>query len=387
MKAKQHKSNSTTATSLRSRKGPTQAQLAKHLGVSQATVCRVLNSHKSVSPELRERVAKAIEDLEYTPNLYARSLVSQQSSTIGVLLTSTSLTVHLLRLTALTSRLMEEGWLVVNALTDGTSRTEEVGLREFEGRMIDGLVCIHRHHVPDEVLIKRFVNRGRPVIVYSQDPIPRIRTIANDSATGMRTSVAHLVELGHRRIALLTTDSESPEMLQRIHGYQQGMQEHGLTVAPDAILRVPWQGVSSPDDADGYQDAEESTIYANSEYDLGQLGGSLILDQWSREDRPTAVVCATDSLAIGAMHRIREAGLRVPRDLSFTGFNGLSDSRFCDPPLTTMEVDYPGLGRRGADLLLSDLANGGPDPDEVLHERVAGRFIVRASTAPPPRDP
>lgn len=367
--------------------GPTQIELARHLGVSQTTVCRVLNGHPSVAPDMRERVSAAIEELGYTPNLYARSLVSQSSATIGVLLTSTSVPTHLLRLTALTSRLMEEGWLVVNALTDGTAETETVGLNEFEGRMVDGLVCIQRQHVPDEMLYRRFVDRGRPVVVYSQDPIPRIRTIANEISGGIDDAVTHLAELGHRRIVLLTTESRSAEMHQRDIGFLRGMKRFGLPATEDQIIRMSIRadrraGLTPPDSHE-FPAGTEGRDRPQNDFDAGYLGAAEIFERWTESQRPTALVCATDGLAIGAMRLLRLRGVRVPTQMSVTGFNGLDDTRYCDPPLTTTEVDYPALGRLGADLLLRDLASGRTPEAHESHHRVVGHFRVRQSTAPP----
>ncbi len=348
---------------------PTQAELARHLGVSQATLSRVFSGQGPVSKKLRDRVNTAIVDFGYKPNLYARGLVSRKTRTIGVLATATTVPAHLIRLTALTSRLIGSGWTVINALTDGRAETEQDALDGLEGRMIEGLICLHRHHVSDAVLTERFGARGVPVVVYSCELIPGIDTLAAEIAGGIRDVVAHLVERGHRRLGLILMASSSPEMQRREIGFREAMARAGLEV------HEPWVVRQRMDRSSGAAAAGLPNLDSVSDYDLGQLATRRLLAQ---DRRPTALVCASDCMAIGALHALREAGLRVPEDMAVTGYDGLDQSRFSSPPLTTVEIDYTGLGRAAAERLLARIEDDDPTPP--THTTVPGRFVARRSS-------
>jgi DNA-binding LacI/PurR family transcriptional regulator len=360
------------AADAKSQARPTQAQLAEHLGVSQATICRVFSGSNVVSKELRARVNRAIEDFGYTPNLYARGLASKRTRTIGIMAVTTTVPAHLIRLSALTSRLIGAGWSVVNALTDGRVETEQEALAQFEGRMVEGLVCLHRHHVSDALLRDRFAARGKPVVAFSCDPVPGIHTFGVDLAGGICRVVEALVERGHRRLGLVMMGSGSPEMLQREQGFRTAMAAAGLTVHEPWVIKQP---LASTDRSSDAASTPLPNLDTDSDYDLGLLATRKILDQ---EDRPTALVCASDCMAIGALLALRERGLRVPDDMAVTGYDGLDQARFCDPPLTTVAVDYAAMGRQAADLLIAQLDDHQDTP--ATHRLTPGRFIPREST-------
>ena len=352
-------------------------EVARRLGISQATVSRVVKNPEAVSPEMRERVRAALDEANYVPNLMARGLVSQSSRTIGVLTTATTSPSTMIRVTALTARLMDAGWLVIQALSDGSDDAETRALEEFRGRMVDGLVGIHRPHLVEMDLVDGFREEGKPVVVLSNEPVRGVDTVAHDVAGGIEQAVAHLAELGHRSVGLLRMASDSPEMAERETGFRAGMLRQGLPIREKWIVREapvggPRRWAPLPEAADA----------ADSDYDLGFRAAERLL---AGGDWPTAVVCSSDRLAIGAMRAFRRAGLRIPRDVAVTGFDGLDEARFAEPPLTTIESHDAAIGWAAADLLLARLT--GTASRTALHERVPSRLIARESTLPDPPDP
>ncbi len=243
------------------------------------------------------------------------------------------------------------GFSVFLANSNADPEQEIRVVQSFDERRVDGIVVTSSRvgalYVP--VLSRR---RVPIVLLNNQHPSEFAYSVVIDSTQGSRDATNHLIDLGHRRIAYLGDQFGHQSDTERLCGYREALNQAGLRYSREFIV---------------YGDGKaEGAIPAMSRL--------LALPR-----RPTAVVCYNDMSALGAMHQIRAAGLRVPDDLSITGFDDLHISQYLNPPLTTIRQPMPEMGRMAMEKLIA-LLSGNTSQQNIL---VPGSLVVRGSTAPP----
>lgn len=329
--------------------------VARTAGVSLATVSRVLNGSASVSDAAQRSVREAAAALAYRPNRLARSLVTHQTHTLGVLLPDLygEFFSEVIRGVDVTAR--ENGYHLL--VSSSHANTEELlsVVHAMHGR-IDGLIVMAPDvGAPDA--LRRIV--GCPaVLLDGGSGAGAFDSISLANYQGARLGVEHLLGLGHRRIATVTGPLGNLDAQQRLLGYRDALRDVGLS--PDPRLEF------------------EGAFTESSGFDAGDA----LLDL---SPPPTAVFCANDYMAVGLMGRLQEAGIRVPEALSVVGFDDIAMARYLTPALTTVHVDTHELGARAVRLLLELLADGRRRPGEA--EILQGSLVVRASSGPPPDRP
>jgi LacI family transcriptional regulator len=329
------------------------SDVAQRAGVSTASVSRVLNSPERVSAALRRQVEEALKELRYVPHGAARALASQRSRTIGAVVPTLGIAIFAKGIEALQARLHEFGYalLVASAAHDPVKELELT--RALVERGVDGLALVGAEHLPalDELLDAS----GLPhVNTYVYQPAARRPSMGLDNRGGTYRLTRHLIELGHREFAILTSPRRhNDRVAARFEGIKVCLEDHGIDVPATAILEVP------------YSIAD------------GRAGLRALLTS----GHPfTALPCTTDVIAFGALAECLAQGIAVPNEVSITGFDDLEPAAHLDPPLTTLVVPAEELGRRTADYLLDRIA-GRPVPD---HTELQASLILRGSTAPPP---
>lgn len=330
------------------------ADVARLAGVSAATASRVINSPEKVSAALRQRVAAAIDQLDYVPHGAARALASRRSRTVGAVVPTLDVAIFAAGVVGLQNRLNLSGYtlLVANAEYDLAKEAQEV--RTLIERGVDGLVLVGARRAPEVYnLLKR--NRIPFVNTYNFGPEEAHPCIGVDHYRAAYRVVEYLFDLGHRDLAIITTPVRNNDRVKaRRDGLLTALSDRGIRLPARHVLEVP------------YTIADGRTALRSL------MGPGEVI---------TAVPCTTDVLAIGAMQECRALGLRVPRDVSITGFDDLDLSKHMDPPITTVHIPATELGARAADYLLSRI-NGRPVPDRV---ELSANLIVRGSSGRPGR--
>ncbi|MFD0668349.1 LacI family DNA-binding transcriptional regulator [Ramlibacter sp. MAHUQ-53] len=306
------------------------SEVAELAGVSIATVSRVLNGSKPVSPQTRQRVEAAVARLGYRANPFARSLMSGRSRLVLVLVPDFANPFFAGIVNGIEAVTLREGYKIV--LSGPQSSLESV----YEG-MVDGVISMAHEPMPEAL-----AQRGFPWIACSEFlPDADVPCVSIDHQQAAIDAVQFLINRGHRRIALLSAQEDNTWAQQRHAGYEQALARAGLEVKP-AYIRVA----------------------RGTDYNCGMeaAGGLLALPE-----PPTAVFAVSDTLAIGAIKAFRRAGLRVPQDIAVVGFDNIPLSEVFEPSLTTIAQPMHELGTRAAELLMQRLAGGQPASEKLQH--------------------
>jgi DNA-binding LacI/PurR family transcriptional regulator len=328
--------------------------VASRSGVSVKTVSNVVHGYAHVRTEVRERVERAIVELNYLPNVAARNLRTGRTGIVALALPELDAP-YFGELARLIVKAAEErSWTVLVDQTDGV-RTRELlvaeGIRE---QLIDGVIFSPRALGAAE-LAQRIHSDRTPIVLLGE----RIKGgladhVAIDNVAAAREAVAHLVGLGRRRIAAIGADraESSPAAQLRLEGYRLGIAESGLGI--DEALVVSTTELHRSDGADAM---------------------TRLLDA---ERPPDAVFCFNDLVALGAMRTLFERGVRVPDDVAIIGFDDIEDGRFSSPTLSTISPDKREIAQVAVKLLIDriDGSRGAP-PREI---RAAHRLVAREST-------
>jgi len=327
--------------------------VAKRAGVSTASVSRVLNQPESVRPKTRSRIQAAMAEMAYIPNGAARALASQRSRTVGAIVPTLGIAIFASGVEALQDRLHEFGYTLVLASAQYDVGKELECVRVLVERKVEGLVLVGEEHDP---ALYRLIETNRIPIVatYVYNPETRFSSVGIDNAAASRRVIQHLVDLGHRNFGIITSPlSRNDRIRARLDGMLACLSEHRIDLGRDRILEVNYS----------IQD--------------GRRGFSQLR---TRSPTITAVACTTDVLAIGSLLEAERMGLRIPQDISITGFDDLELANEIKPGLTTVRVPARELGARAADLLLAAIARKHV-PDRV---ELTAELILRGSSGRPP---
>jgi LacI family transcriptional regulator len=337
--------------------------VAAQAGVSVATVSRVLNGKEVVREETQRQVLAAAEALRYVPNVAARSLSIRRSHTIGILLPDVHGEFFSEVIRGIDVAARSEGYhILVSGSHSDVDEMLEV-LEAMRGR-VDGLVVM----APDvaRTSLHRSLPSDLPLVLLSSTDEGR-DAVTIDNYGGARAMMRHLAELGHVRIAFLKGPVHNMDARERLRGYRQGMRQgmRGLGVTAVRELR----GLRRQEIGGDFTEAS---------------GYAAVLELLAMTPRPTALFAANDSMAVGALAALAEAGVRVPEEISVTGFDDIPIARYVSPPLTTIRVDIADLGRRAFGLLLDALST--PETPALASERrdcVTTNLVVRKSSCSP----
>ena len=329
---------------------PTLEDVARRAEVSASTVSRCLTVPDKVRPAVRQRVLKAVADLGYTPHGGARALVSRRTNTIGAIIPTLDNAIFATVMQTLQSELALRGNTLLLAASDYQPEREYDQIEKLVVRGIDGIMLTGEAR---EARVYDILERHgiRYVSTYVHHPASPHATIGFDNRRAMSRIVGYLHDLGHRNFAMIAGDATGNDRAaERIAGVRDAVAERGLSLEGQ-ILERPY------------------AIPA---------GRAALRELCSLAERPTAIICGNDVLAIGALFEAEVLGLRVPQDLSITGFDDLDLAREVNPALTTIHAPLEEMGRLTADYLLSP-----PEPSEgTVHLELRADLVVRGSTGP-----
>jgi LacI family transcriptional regulator len=297
--------------------------VAHAAGVSVATVSRVYNESQLVREQTAVRVREAALQLGYIPHVGARSLSTSRTHTLGALLPDLYGEFFSEVIRGIDQTAQRNGYHLLLSSSHDSRPGAEAALRSMRGR-VDGLIVMWPQMNAETAM--RNLPAGFPMILLSAPVGPDafdVITIANFD--GARAMVRHLLGLGHRRIAIIKGAEGNFDAAERLRGYGAALKEAGET--PEPALEAAGDF------------SEHSGFVATTELLRCAPG-------------PTAIFAANDSMAIGALSALREAGLRVPDDVAVAGFDDIPIARFLDPPLSSVHVDISALGDRAVTRLL-----------------------------------
>ena len=338
-------------------------ELARLSGVSVGTVSRALNGYADVNPDTRERIIRLAGELDYTPAAAARSLVTHRSHVIGVVLDTGEGHPDLQHpffhevMVGLKNEIGANGFdlLLFAAERPGNGYGRHSYLKRARHHNVDGVVLMGLD--PEDPEVSRLVRSEMPVVgVDAAVTGPGSTFVISDNEDGARLAVSHLYELGHRRIATITGLLETRPGADRLRGYRAAMRDHGLA----------------------YRD--ELVAYGDFYTESGRQAMTALL---ALDEPPTAVVAASDMMALGAIRAAADAGVSVPGDVSVVGYDDIQFADHANPPLTTLRQDKAGLGTAAGRVLARIIQGDDAAAEEVVVLPV--ELIARGSTAPPPR--
>ncbi len=327
--------------------------VAKLAGVSTATVSRVLNNVSVVSTETRARVLRAIKELNYHPNLHAKSLAGRKTDTLGIIVSNLENPFFFDIFHALEASAHERGYEVLISNTDYFAAQLLRSVRTMIGRRVDGLALVVSEMDPQ--ILTELAQYRSPVVFYDVGtPGENIARIRVNYRKGIEELVGYLHELGHRLLGFVGHHSSLSPTNEREQAFVEAASRLGR--------ETTWRTVANQDGLEGGRRAAAEL-----------LGGDF---------RPTAIVCVNDLMAVGVLRELRRRGLRIPHDVSVTGFDNIELADFSEPPLTTMHIPRDSIGQLMFKLLVPEPSgNDSPAQDTVL----TPEFVLRESTGSAPR--
>jgi len=308
---------------------PTIRDVARRAGTSVTTVSNVLNGNLSQMNRVTYlRVIKAIEELGYSRNVVARSLVRGKTETIGLMVPDVSSPFFPEFIKAVELAAVEKGYQVFLCDCEVNAFTEERHLRAMHSRQVDGIIVMaskSAYKLHKNSYLYMLITTGFPVVMVF-DPFPGVKTygVFIDDVRGAKLATEHLIRQGYQCIGHVAGSSDSRSAIDRLKGFQQALREHGIRVDKSAIENGQYE-------IDGSYRATEKIL--------------------SRNPRVRAIFVASDLMAIGAMRAIKRRGMRIPEDVAIVGYDDIHLVSFLEPPLTTIRVPTAKMGKMAVDIL------------------------------------
>jgi LacI family transcriptional regulator len=333
--------------------------VARIAGVSLSTVSHVMNGTRNVSDRTRDRVERAIRETGYVRDASARAMRRSRTDSVGLIVSDTGQPVFAEMVRGVEEEASQQGLTLLLANSAEDPRREAEALRVLAERRVDGLILAGSAH-SDPALLDRWRSSGVPIVLLDRLGDPTLDQVGVDNLEPMAELVSHMLDHGHKKVALLAGDLAVATLAERRLGYLAALERHGLV--PDPSLILTGTGMAA--------DAEKAA-----------------LELLQRADRPTALVTASTPMAAGALRAAARLGLRIPDDLAFAAFDNLPYGDLFSPPLTTVDQPAAEIGREAMRLLLRRLADPGARPSTV---RLSPTFNHRASccsASEPPHTP
>ncbi len=326
--------------------------VARHAGVSIATVSRTINGVPTVDPELVARVQRSIQELNYFPNTQARSLVSGRSRLLGLLISEITNPFFPELIRGFEDAAIEHNYELLIGSTNYDTRRMEACIRRMVERNVEG-VAVMTFGI-EGPLLDELVARNIPM-VFVDMPVeaPRAEALLVDYDTGICEAIEHLEGLGHSRIAFITGPMMQRSCQLRLDAYTRGLQGCGLRVEKRLILTG----------------------------DHSLAGGTTATESMLRlAPRPTAVLCSNDMMAIGVLRRLAAAGVRVPDEISVIGFDDIQLASYVYPALSSVRMSRNDLARGAFAVLRGYIEQPGTPVRQGV--RIPTRLVVRESSGP-----
>ncbi len=330
--------------------------IAKKAGVAHTTVSRALRGSPLISTATSERIRQIAAEMGYHPSAAARSLKTNRSYTLGVIVSAIDDPFFSEILQGIDDVAQESGYSLYIAASQRSLERERLIVRTMREQRVDGVILCSTPFSSEQS--KQLRADEIPLVVVNNQSAEDYRySIYHDDLDGSCQITRHLIDLGHERIAYLGYAHSGRTNAQRLKGYRAEMKKAGLTV------HASYEIVAQTSDPAG-----------------GRVATRQIL---TLSPLPTAIFCYNDMLAIGVLRGLQEVGLRIPEDCSVAGFDNITISAFTTPPLTTLDQPKRTIGAQAARLVLG-LLDGAEDASPKI-QTLKGTLLIRRSTARPTR--
>lgn len=323
-----------------------------HAGVSSATVSHVINNTRYVSDDVRERILNSIRELDYHPNIIARTLRMGKSNTIGVIVPNTRNPYFTELAWKIEQFAAKKNYSVMICNTENLVEKENFYIDVLVQKQVDGIVLISCSDYAESTEL--LASSDIPFVIVDKDHehVWKYDTVLVEEEKGALLAVEHLISLGHTKIACITGGSdEQITSLKRKNGYQMAMKKHKLKIVEDYVVEGDFLMTS------------------------GYLAGKQLL---AMECRPTAVFAFNDLMAIGVLSAAHECGLNVPRDLSVIGYDDIELSSYSSPPLTTVNQNRGKVAKSVFDILFEMMSEPSAGKRRI---KIIPKLVVRETTA------
>jgi LacI family transcriptional regulator len=330
-------------------------EVSKLAGVSLATVSRVMNDPGKVSEKTRIKVIAAIKQLDYRPNTIAQSLASNRSNCVGVMVSELHGPIFGTMVSSIEKELTRAGKFTIFTVGHSDEAMERQGIEFLSGRNCDALI-LHVEALHNEFFAERR-NRLLPFVLLNRfAPSLRENCISLNNELGGYQATRMLLDMGHRQIAYISGPLAWSDAQERLFGHRRALTESQIEFEDDLLVEGNYR----------------------------ESGGVRAMQRLMELGRPiTAVVCASDEMAAGAMEVIRNSGRSIPEDISVVGFDNVRWSKFLYPKLTTVNYPIAEMSRMAARWVLKNVYR---DPKVDLQHVFNPRLISRDSAAPPADD-
>ncbi len=332
---------------------PTLEDVALEANVSTATVSRCLNTPDRVVEGTRRRVLDVVQKLGYSPNFGARALAAKRTNTIGAIIPTMENAIFARGIQAFQEELRELGVTLLVASSSYQEDIEAEQIRTLTARGADGLLLIGHHR--DKEIYSFLERQGVPVLVaWVYDPNEPAVSIGFDNRLAMKELAKEVIALGHQKIGLISAEQKGNDRARyRITGVRDAMQENGI--APSSLRLI------------------------ETRYSI-ESGATAFAELMNSPDRPTVVMCGNDVLAVGASMQAKQMGLRIPQDISITGFDDIELASVADPALTTVHVPHRKMGQNAARMLVAMVKEG----KQFNSTQLMTHICIRESLSKPP---
>lgn len=327
--------------------------VARAAGVSVTTVSHAVNRTRHVNPGTIEKVKATIEQLGYQPSGVARALKSNRTHTVGMIVTSSTNPFFAEVIRGVETGCFDRGYSLMLCNSGDVAQKLTAYLRTLMMKRIDALLVMTSNASSD--FFRRLEQIRTVPIIALDTTIPRVDCLINDdSLLGGRLAGAHLAGKGFARIGCITGPAEHPRSAERLTGFTAALSEAGKPLDPRLMI--------------------ESDLTVGG----GHAAMAALLDRCGA-NRPDAIFCFNDLVAIGAMCAAQQRGLRVPENLAVIGYDDIDIAAFTSPPLTTIRQPAYDIGVKAAELLVGLLDHGRPLPPTLALEPV---LVERLSVTP-----
>lgn len=327
--------------------------IARDLGVSVITISKVLRNHPDVGDETRERVLARVRELDYRPNLAARSLVTGRSYLVGLVVPDLLHPFFAEIAKSLSEALRKSGYYLIVSSSDEDAELEEAEIDQLLARRLDTLIVASCRTTVD--MFFRIEKQKTPYVLIDRSlPGLLANFVGVDDEAAGRLATKHLIEIGCKRIAHIRGPETSPA-LQRLEGYRRALAQAGLQSLENFIITEP-----------------------KGDVEARQRGAEAMEKLLTLDPRPDGVFCFNDPLAIGAMNRALNEGLRIPEDMAIIGCGNLHYDDSLRVPLSSIDQHSRRIGEEAARIALTILNSKIPPKHETVI--LQPELVVRAST-------
>jgi LacI family transcriptional regulator len=321
--------------------------VARKAGVSSSTVSRALSGKIPVDEKTREKVLAAVKELNYQPNALAKGLKEGRTGTIGLIVPNICNPVF-----PLVSRGVEDiarkfGYTVILCNTDEDVNIEKEYIQKLQKKWVDGVILATSGRQSGH--IRELKEAGLPMVLLIRKLGDEVDAVVIDNSKAACDAVSYLIRSGHKRIAIVNGDEKLSLYRERFQGYLRALEKAGADLDPSLCLEIP-------DHADCYE---------------------RVSDFLKTKPLPDAFFAASDPIALHIMRAIKDAGYRIPEDISVIGFDNLQFSSYLDPPLTTVNQPLYKMGEAAAERIIS-LIEG--EPSDPIIQVMDAELVIRKST-------